>query len=106
MPSTPDVVVRGGQGEVLILEMGCSFDGYVEQVFTNKLRKYQPLMACLDNLRCRCKLVPLIFDSLGHVHRLAVRGLQITAKQLARYCTVSAVVDSLAVWRRRCFLYP
>jgi hypothetical protein len=42
------------------------------------------------------------FGSLGHVHRLAVRVLQIVglpktkAKLLARYSSVSAVVGSLA----------
>jgi hypothetical protein len=71
--------------------------------------KSQPLVACLDRLGCRCKVVALIFGS--HVHRIAVRGLQIVgltktrAQQLARYCFVSAVVGSLTVWRR-CFLYP
>ena len=69
--------MEGGQGEVLILEGGCSFDGNMEQAFVEKLLKYQPLVVSLDCLGCRSKLVALIFGSLGHVHRLALRGLQI-----------------------------
>ena len=54
----------------------------------------------------------LIYGSLGHVHKLCVRGLQIAglnkskAKQLAKYCSISAVIGSLHIWRRRCHLYP
>ena len=85
----------------------------MEQAFADKLLKYQPHVAGLDSLGWRCRLVVLIFSSLGHIHRLAVPGLQIAGltkklgqKQLARYCSVLAVVGSLALWRRRCFLYP
>jgi hypothetical protein len=40
VPSTPDVVVVGeGQREVLILEVGCSIDGYMEHAFADKLLK-------------------------------------------------------------------
>jgi hypothetical protein len=112
VPNTPDiVVVWGGQGEVLILEVCCSLDAYIEQAFAENLLKYQPLEACWDSLGWRCKLVVLIFGSLSHVHRLAVCGLQTAgltktrAKQFARYCSVSAVMGSLVIWRMRCFLY-
>ena len=60
----------------------------------------------------RCKLLVFIFGSLGHVHKLVVRGLQMAglskrrAKQLAKYCSVSAIIGSRSIWRRRCFLYP
>ena len=86
-------------------------DGYMEQAFCDTLLQYQPLVV-LRQPGWRYKLVVLIFGSLGHIHRLAVRGLQIAgltktrANQLATYCSVSAVMGSLAVWRRRCFLYP
>ena len=80
------------------MEMGCSFDGYMEQAFAEKLLKYKPLVVRLDSLGCSCKLVVPIFGSLGHVHRLAVRGLQIAgltttrAKQLVgtggAFCTL------------------
>jgi hypothetical protein len=37
----PDIVVVG---EELILEVGCSFDSYMEQTFADRLLKYQPLV--------------------------------------------------------------
>jgi hypothetical protein len=44
VPNTPDIVAVGeGQREVLILEVGCSFDCYMEQAFAERLLKYQPL---------------------------------------------------------------
>lgn len=57
-------------------------------------------------------LLIFIFGRLSHVHKLVVRGLQIAgiskikAKQLTKYCSISAIISSRSVWRRRCFLYP
>ncbi|CAL8355103.1 unnamed protein product [Arctogadus glacialis] len=48
----------------------------------------------------------------GHVHRLVVSGLNISglskrrARQLAKYCSISAVIGCMFIWKRRCFLYP
>ena len=59
----------------------------------------------------KCKLLVFIFGSLGNVHRLVVRGLQMAgmlkpkAKALARFYSVSALIGSRHIWRRRCFLY-
>jgi hypothetical protein len=46
VPNTPDIVVVGGRGR-------CSFYGFMDQAFVEKLLKYQPLVACLESLRCR-----------------------------------------------------
>lgn len=40
-----------------------------------------------------------------HIRRLIICGLQIE-KQLDRYCSVSVIMGSRAVWRKRCFLIP
>ena len=74
--------------------------------------KYQPLVECIKSLGYNCQFIVLVFGSLGHVHRLVLRGLQlgglqkIAAKRLAKYCSVSAVIGSLSIWKRRCFVYP
>ena len=111
--NTPDVVVVDESSrEVLILEVGCTFDHSLEEAFLTKLLKYQQLKLTISQLGYRCELVVLIFGSLGHVHKLVVRGLQIAgltkrkAKQLAKYCSISAIIGSRSIWRRRCFLYP
>lgn len=47
----PDIVVLvGAQREVLVLEVTCSFDCSMEQVFSEMLLKYQPIKSCLDSL--------------------------------------------------------
>lgn len=111
--NTPDVVVVDEDNrEVLILEVGCTFDHSLEEAFTTKMLKYQLLEQTISQLGYNCKLLVFIFGSLGHVHKLVVRGLQMAglpkgrAKQLARYCSVSAIIGSRAIWRRRCYLYP
>ena len=113
IPNTPDVVfVDTSHKEVLILEVGCVFDLYMDQAFQDKHAKYQPLLGIITNLGYRCRFAILIFGSLGHVHKLTMSGLRIAgmtksnAKQLAKFCSVSAVIGSLSVWRRRCHLYP
>lgn len=112
-PNTPDIVVIDELSKnILILEVGCCFDLYMDLCFSEKMLKYQSLTNALAVCGYRIKLIILIFGSLGHVHRLCVRGLQIaglskkTSKQTARYCSVSAIIGSLHVWRRRCHLYP
>ena len=51
IPNMPDIiVVGGGRREVLILEVGCSFDSYMEQAFTDKFLKYA--LTRLNSLGC------------------------------------------------------
>ena len=111
--NTPDViVVNETHKEVFILEVGCTFDYSLEEAFLTKVLKYNQLEQTIAQLGYRCKLLVFIFGSLGHVHKLVVRGLQMAgltkrrAKQLARYCSVSAIIGSRSIWRRRCYLYP
>ena len=111
--NTPDVVVvNESRREVFILEVACTFDHSLEEAFLTKALKYHQLEQTISQLGYRCKLLVFIFGSLGHVHRLVVRGLQMAglskrrAKQLAKYCSVSAIIGSRSIWRRRCFLYP
>ena len=55
---------------------------------------------------------PTVGGGSWMLHRPCVRGLQIAglnnrnSKQIAKYCSVSAILGSLHTWRRRCHLYP
>ena len=97
--------------EVLILEVGCVFDLYMDHAFQDKYLKYQPLLEVITSFGFKCRYCVLIFGSLGHVYKCTTRGLTIAgmskrkAKQLAKYCSVSAIIGSLAVWRRRCYVF-
>ena len=109
--NTPDIVIIDENNrEVFILEVGCTFDHSLEEAFTTKMLKYHLLEQTISRMGYSCKLLVYIFGSLGHVHKLVVRGFQIAglskrrAKQLARYCSVSAIIGSRAIWRRRCYL--
>ena len=61
-----------------------------------KMLKYQPLIHALTVGGYSTKIVGLTYGSLGHVHRLCVRGLQIglnnNSKQIAKYCSVSVCI--------------
>ena len=75
--NTPDVVVIDeGSRELLILEVGCTFDYSLEEAYLTKILKYQQLKQTISQLGYKCTLLVFIFGSLGHVHKLVVRGLQ------------------------------
>ena len=98
--------------EVTILEVACTFDHSLEEAFLTKVLKYQRLKEAIIQLGYKCKLLVFIFGSLGNVHKSVVRGLQIAgmpksrAKALAKFCSVSVIIGSRHIWRRRYFLYP
>ena len=111
--NTPDVVVVNEEKrEITILEVGCTFDYSLEEAFLTKVSKYQLLKNEIEQLGYNCKLLVFIFGSLGHVHRLVIRGLQTPgipkpkAKALAKFCSICVLIGSRHIWRRRCFLYP
>ena len=113
IPNAPDIVfINETDKSVIIIEVGCSYDLYMDICFTTKMMKYQPLVECVKSLGYTCQLIVLVFGSLGHVHKLVLRGLQLgglhksVAKRLAKYCSVSATIGSLSIWKRRCFVYP
>ena len=71
----------------------------------------QLIVLVFGSLGYNCQLIVLVFGSLGHIHKLVLRGLQLgglqktNAEKLAKYCSVSAIIGSLSIWRR-CFIYP
>ena len=89
--NTPDTVVIDEEAkEVFLLEVACTFDPNLEEAFMAKVIKCQPLPSTISELGYRCGLLVFIFGSLGHVHRLVVRGLQQMGmpkkgQQLAKY---------------------
>ena len=106
IPNTPDIVfINETDKSVIIIEVGCSFDLYMDICFTTKIMKYQPLVECVRSLGYTCQLFVLVFGSQGHVQKLVLHALQLgglhksVAKRLAKYCSVSATISS-------CFIFP
>ncbi len=113
IPNSPDtVIVNTALKTVFVIEVGCSFDLYLDTCYLSKLLKYQPLVEAIHQLDYQCKLITLVFGSLGHVHKNVIKGLQLgglqkkQAKKLAKFCSVSAIIGSMQIWKRRCFVYP
>ncbi len=90
--NTPDVVVIN---EECLFRIACTFDSSMEEVI-----KYQPPLNIISEIGYRGRLLVFIFGSLGHTHKLVVRGLQqlgmpkMRAKRLAKYCSLSAIIGS------------
>ena len=102
--NTPGVVfLDRDRRDVLLLEIGCVYDLYMDLVVNDKIIKYQPILLNLSDLGYQCKQVVLVLGSQGHVHNLVFSGLRLAgpssrkSKQLANLCFMSAVTGSLAV---------
>ncbi len=97
--NVPDVVDEDSR-EVAILEMGRTFDYSQENAYLTEVLKYQLLRDVIIQLAYKCKLLVFVFGSLSNVHRLVVRGLQMTgltktkAKDLAEFCSISVITGS------------
>ena len=66
--NTPDAVIIDEENrEVLILEVGCTFDHSLEEAFSTKMVKYQLLEQTISRMGYNCKLLVYIFGCLGHV---------------------------------------
>ena len=75
--NTPDVVFIDEESrDVTILEVSCAFDSNLDNAFMSKVLKYEPLREVIVQLGYKCKIIVFIFGSLGNVHRLVIRGLQ------------------------------
>ncbi len=74
--NTPDIINISQNGKtVTLFEVSCAFDLFMEDSYCSKILKYQSLISTVENLGYKCQLIVLVFGSLGHVHRLAIRGL-------------------------------
>ena len=70
---TPDLVIMDEHNKAItIIEIGCSYDAYMDTCYASKLLKYQPLNNVFNNYGYSCKVIALLFGSLGHVHKMCV----------------------------------
>ena len=66
IPNTPDhVMIDEHNKAITIIEIGCSYDAYMDTCYASKLLKYQPLNNVLNNYGYSCKVIALIFGSFG-----------------------------------------
>ena len=104
----PDIVIINNESEeVYIVEISNPSDTYIDICYSHKILKYTPLADAFETLGYTCRTIGLIIGSSGLVHKNFVPGLQIlklsksVSKQLTKYCSVSVMVGSFRVWRRR-----
>ena len=104
----PDIlIVNNSKKRVYIIEVSHPFDVFIETCYQSKFAKYMPLSLAIQDAGYRCTIIVLIIGSLGHVHKRFVPGLKMIglkqqkAKAIAKYLSVSAMIGSYRVWRRR-----
>ena len=108
----PDIVVVDRDlRKVIIIEVAIPFDAHIPKCYQGKFEKYFPLALEINQLGFYSEVIVLVVGSLGSVHTKFMSGLQrvginkTEAKFLAKYCSISAVIGSHRVWRRRCGHY-
>ena len=105
----PDICIIDKELQhVIITEISVPFDAHLDKCYNEKFLKYFPLTRELDEIGFRLTIVVLIIGSLGNVHSRFVSGLkkiglkQSSAKYLAKYCSISAIIGSHKIWKQRC----
>ena len=104
----PDIaIINDSAKHAYIIEISNPFDAFINECYDLKFSKYTPLCNSIQNIDYRCTVIVLIIGCLGLVHKRCVKGLQILgmskarAKALAKYISVSAMIGSRRIWRRR-----
>jgi hypothetical protein len=107
--SRPDLCVIDHEAKTcLIVEVSVPFDVFVNDCYQSKFNRYLPLCQSITEKGYQCKIIALIVGSLGSVHCRFVSGLKLigfpagTAKRIAKYCSVSAMIGSKIIWKQRC----
>ncbi len=104
----PDVLVLDDRNKVaFIIEVSHPIDAFFDSCYNTKFEKYMPLSMEITKAGYKCKVVTLIIGSLGYVHKRFVPGLkllglnQVRSKAIGRFLSVSSMIGSYRVWRRR-----
>ena len=107
--SRPDIaVIDYDSREALLVEVAVPFDAFIDLSYSAKFDKYLPLCMEIGSFGFSCRIVVLIFGSLGNVHRRVLPGLRLigvpacSARWLAKYLSISAIIGSFRVWQKRC----
>ena len=107
----PDIVtINYETRQVKIIEISTPFDAFIDQTYQSKFDKYFPLTLEISQFDFTAEIIVLIIGSSGTIHKNFVTGLmkcdipKYEAKFLSKYCSVSSIIGSYRVWKRRCNL--
>ena len=107
----PDIVtIDNSSRSVIITEVAIPYDCFINQCFTTKYEKYTPLANAIASLGYNVQTVVLLIGSMGSVHNRFISGLRknkiekYEAKYLAKYCSISSMIGSFRIWKKRCQL--
>ena len=104
----PDItLIDSVNREAFIVEVSHPFDAFINVCYQHKFDKYMPLGLEIQNSGYRCTVIVLVIGALGLVHGRYVSGLiklgfsKSVAKAIAKYLSISSMIGSRRVWRRR-----
>ena len=104
----PDItIIDHVNKETFLVEVSHPYDLFLEQCYQHKFDRYMPLCLSIQNTGHRCTIIVLVIGALGLVHRRYVSGLQKlgfnkpVSKAIAKYFSISSMIGSRRVWRRR-----
>ena len=108
----PDIVTIDYElKEVKIIEISTPFDAFIDNTYQSKFDKYFPLTLEISNFDFTAEIIVLVVGSCGTIHKHFVTGLvkceipKYEAKFLSKYCSISSIIGSYRVWKRRCKLF-
>ena len=107
----PDIVTIDYENrEVKIIEISTPYDSFIDIKYQSKFDKHFPLTLEISEFDFTAEVIVLVIGSCGLVHKNVVSGLtkcnvpKYEAKFLAKFCSISSIIGSYRVWKRRCKL--
>ena len=105
----PDIVIKTGNN-ILIIDVACPYDLYIENTYKHKINYYECLKKILTEACFEAKVEAIIIGSLGTVHNKALNVLtsqymnKRKAKGLLKWCSTSNIISAKQLWNIRCHL--
>ena len=106
----PDIVIKKGNN-ILIIDVACPYDLYIENTYKHKISYYQCLKKIFTEAGFEANVEAIIIiGSLGTVHNKALNVLtnqnmnKRKAKGLLKWCSTSNIISAKQLWNIRCRL--
>ena len=96
------------EDRIIILDITCPFDLYLEELYQLKSDKYRELQSYITERFMPCKVDAIIIGSLGTVHKNALKALMGTglrkkkAKGQLKWSSTLCVIRSQQIWNIKC----
>ena len=103
-------MIKNEDKSMIIIDIVCPYDLYIENTYQDKIEKYVPLKAYLTSNGFGCEIKAIVIGSLGTAYYKTITTLcelglsKRPAKGLLKWCSTSAIIGAKIIWNVICRL--